>query len=362
MSPRGAEIFIGGRRIGAGAPAYIVAELSANHRGDFDEAVRLIEVAHRAGADAVKLQTYTADGLTLDCDRPEFRIGEGTAWAGRTLHDLYSEAAMPWEWQPRLKQVADRLGLDLFASAFDAESVRFLDREVGVPAFKIASFEVVDLALIRDVAATGKPLVMSTGMATPEEIREAVDAFEAGGGGALALLKCTSAYPSPPGAMNLRAITRLAADFGCPVGLSDHTLGLAVPVAAVALGACLIEKHVTLSRAAGGPDSGFSLEPDELAAMVDAVRTAEAALSGDRIGPTDQEEASRVFRRSLFAVRDVARGEVLTGDAVRSIRPANGLAPKHLGAVLGRRANRDLARGTPLSWDDLEGPPGPDER
>lgn len=352
-----AQIRIAGREVGPGAPVYVVAELSANHRGRFEEAVALVEAAHRAGADAVKLQTYTADSLTLDCDRPEFRIGEGTAWAGRTLHDLYSEAAMPWEWQPRLKALADGLGLSLFASAFDAASVRFLDREVGVPAFKVASFEIVDLALIRQVAATGKPLVLSTGIATLEEIGEAVDAFAGAGGREMVLLKCSSAYPAPPEAMNLRAIPRLAATFGVPVGLSDHTLGAVVPVAAVALGACLIEKHLTLSRSGGGPDSGFSLEPAEFAAMVEAVRTAEAALAGDQIGATSFEAASRAFRRSLFAVRDIVRGEILTIESVRSIRPADGLPPKFIDQVLGRRAARDIPRGTPLSWNDLVGDP-----
>jgi pseudaminic acid synthase len=347
-------ITIDGRPVGPGHPVYVVAELSANHGGDFQRALRLVEAAKEAGADAVKLQTYTADTLTLDSDAEPFRVRGGTLWDGRTLHDLYREAHTPWEWQPKLKARADELGLDLFSSPFDATAVEFLER-MGVPAHKIASFEIVDLDLIRRTARTGKPLIMSTGMASREEIGEAVRTARDGGAAGVALLKCTSAYPAPPEEMNLRAIPALAEAFDVPVGLSDHTLGTAVAAAAVALGACLVEKHVTLSRSMGGPDSAFSLEPEELRDLVRAVRAAEAALGSAEHGVGEAEARSRAFRRSLFVVRDVKRGEPFTAENVRSIRPADGLAPKHLPSVLGRRAQRDVDRGTPLSWELIGG-------
>ena len=339
-----------GRRIGPGCPVYVVAEISANHNRDFDQALRMVQAAKDAGADAVKLQTYTPDTITLRSDREHFRIGGGTLWDGRTLHDLYAEAAMPWDWQPKLKAEADRLGLELFSSAFDATAVDFLEK-MGVPAHKVASFEMVDLPLIEKMARTGKPLIMSTGMATLEEIEEAVATARAAGARQIALLKCTSAYPSPPEEMNLRTIPDLAARFQVPVGLSDHTMGIAVPVAAVALGACIVEKHFTLSRSVPGPDSAFSLEPAEFKAMVEAVRTAERALGGVHYGASGEEEKSRVFRRSLFVVEDVKAGEKFTEKNVRSIRPGNGLHTRHLKEVLGRTATRDIARGTPLSWE-----------
>jgi N-acetylneuraminate synthase len=343
---------IRGRAIGPGHPVYVIAEMSANHHGDYAEAARLVRAAGEAGADAVKLQTYTPDTLTLDLRTEDFRIGEGTLWQGRTLHDLYREACTPWEWQPRLKALAEELGMHCFSTPFDFTAVDFLE-QMDVPAHKIASFELVDLELVRRVAATGKPTIMSTGMATLAEIDEAVAAFRAAGGTQLALLKCTSAYPSPPSEMNLRTIPHLAEAFGAVAGLSDHTLGLAVPVAAVALGACLIEKHLTLTRGTPGPDSAFSLEPAEFRAMVDAVRAAEQALGRVSYTVTAREQASRVFRRSLFVVRDVSAGEVFSRENVRSIRPGHGLPPRHLPAVLGRRAARDIVRGTPLGWDLL---------
>jgi N-acetylneuraminate synthase len=346
ISPMG----IGDREIGPGRPAYLVAELSANHGQSFEQAVRLVRAAKEAGADAVKLQTYTADTLTIRSDRPEFRVGGGTLWDGRTLHDLYGEAYTPWEWQPKLKAVADELGLDLFSTPFDPTAVDFLER-MGVPAYKVASFELVDLPLVETIARTGKPMILSTGMATLAEIAEAVDAARRAGAGGLALLKCTSAYPAPPEEMNLRTIPHLAEAFGVPAGLSDHTLGIAVPVAAVALGACIIEKHFTLSRAEPGPDSAFSLEPHEFRAMVEGVRTAERALGTIHYGLCGRDEASRVFRRSLFAVRDVKAGEPFTTENVRSIRPGHGLPPKDLPRVLGRCASRNLTAGTPLTWD-----------
>lgn len=351
MNP--AEIVIEGRRIGGGAPVYVIAELSANHGGQFDEAAALIHAAKEAGADAVKLQTYTADTLTLQSEAEYFRVGGGTLWDGRTLHDLYGEAHTPWEWQPRLKAVAEEVGLALFSTPFDAGAVDFLEA-MHVPAHKIASFELVDLPLIRRVAQTGKPVILSTGMATLAEIEEAVQAAREAGANQLALLHCNSAYPAPPDAMHLRTIPDLAARFGVPVGLSDHTLALAVPVAAVALGAGLIEKHLTLSRAAPGPDSAFSLEPAEFRAMVAAVRVAEKSLGTVRYGAGEEEKKSLVFRRSLFVVRDMRAGDVFTEATVRSIRPGQGLAPKHLPEILGRLAAKDLRRGTPLDWKSVQ--------
>jgi pseudaminic acid synthase len=342
------DFAIAGRLIGREHPPYVVAEVSANHRQDYDEAVRIIEAAAAAGADAVKLQTYTPDTITIRCDNPCFRI-EGSIWDGRNLHDLFKEAFTPWEWQPKLKQVAEQSGLQLFSSPFDPGAVDFLEM-MGVPAYKIASFELVDLPLLREVAKTGKPIILSTGMATLAEIDEAVRTIREAGGRQLALLKCTSAYPAPLEQMNLRAISELARVFRLPVGLSDHTLELAVPVASVALGATIIEKHLTLSRAAGGCDSPFSLDPNEFRAMVQAVRQAHLALGSVSLGATEEEDAMRRFRRSLFVVKDVKAGERFTEENVRSIRPADGLHPRYYEQILGREAKCDLPRGTPLEW------------
>jgi pseudaminic acid synthase len=343
-------IEIGKRRIGPGSPAYCIAEVSANHMQDFSQAVRIIESAKEAGADAVKLQTYTPDTITIQSRQEYFRVGGGTLWDGRTLYELYGEAYTPWEWQPKLKQVANDLGMDLFSSAFDPTAVDFLEK-MEVPAYKVASFELVDILLIQKMARTGKPLIVSTGMATLEEIEEAVEAALQAGARQIALLKCTSAYPAPPEEMNLRTIPELSRRFGVPIGLSDHTMGIAVPVAAVALGACIIEKHLTLSRAVPGPDNTFSLEPQEFKAMVEAVRMAERSLGQVHFGLSGKEEASRVFRRSLFVVEDVKTGEPFTPANVRSIRPGYGLHTRHLAEVLGRVAAADIARGTPLRWD-----------
>lgn len=341
-------IRISGRDIGPGAPTYVIAEMSANHAHDFAQALRIVEAAAAAGADAVKLQTYTADTLTIACNNDYFQI-HGTQWNGRTLHDLYREAYTPWEWHAPLKEAAERLGLQFFSTPFDPSAVEFLDA-LGVPAFKIASFELVDIPLLREVARRGKPVIASTGMSTFDEITEAVRALRDAGAEELALLKCTSGYPARPDEMHLRTIPDLERAFDVPVGLSDHTLGTAVPVAAVSLGARIIEKHLTLARADGGPDSSFSLEPDEFTAMVDAVRTAERALGSVHYGVSPAEAASRVFRRSLFVVQDVRAGEPFTRDNVRSIRPGHGLHPRHLDEVLARRAARDIPRGTPLAW------------
>ncbi len=340
--------------IGLGHSVYIIAELSANHRQQFNEAVKLIEAAKEAGADAVKLQTYTPDTLTIQSDRPEFQIGGGTLWDGKTFYDLYSEAYTPWEWQPKLKRVADDLGIDLFSTPFDETAVDFLEK-MGVPAYKVASFEIVDIPLIEYIASKGKPIIISTGMATPAEIDEAVKAAQKAGASQIALLKCTSAYPSLPEEMNLRTIPHLAEKFHVPVGLSDHTLDIAVPVAAVALGACIVEKHFTLSRNNPSPDSAFSLEPDEFLEMVQTIRNAEKALGEVRYEVSEREAKSRFFRRSLFVVKDTKTGEVFTTENVRSIRPGYGLHPRHLRDVLGKQARRDIERGTPLSWELISG-------
>ena len=355
-----ADFSIAGRRIGPGHPVYIIAELSANHRQREDVAIELVHAAHEAGADAVKLQTYTADTITIASDASSFRAGSGSLWEGMTLHDLYQEAYTPWEWQPGLKALAESLGMDCFSSPFDPTAVDFLVA-MDVPAFKVASFELVDLPLVRRMAATGRPLIMSTGMATEAEIDEAVAAARSAGATEIALLKCTSAYPSPPGSVNLRAIPAMAERWGLPVGLSDHTIGEVVAVGAVTLGACIVEKHFKLSGDDTSPDSAFSLDKDAFRRMVDAIRVAELALGGPRIGPTEAEEESRRFRRSLFVVEDIPAGELLTAINIRSIRPADGLHTRHYEEVLGRRAARPISRGTPLSWDDLdpEGAPTP---
>jgi len=345
------------RIVGAGQPVYVIAEISANHNHEFEQAAKIVRAAKDAGADAVKLQTYTADTITLRSDQECFVVKGGTLWDGKTLHNLYGEAFMPWEWQPKLKVIANELGMDLFSSAFDETAVDFLE-SMGVPAHKVASFELVDIPLIQKMASTGKPLIMSTGMASLEEIDEAVAAARGAGATQIALLKCTSAYPASPEEMNLRTIPYLAAHTGVPVGLSDHTLDVAVPVTAIALGACIIEKHLTLSRAVPGPDSAFSLEPSEFKAMVDAVRIAERSLGQARFGASEKEEGSRLFRRSLFVVADMKCGETFTEENVRSIRPGRGLHTRHLREVLGKPAAREIQRGTPLSWDLVRGHEG----
>lgn len=342
-------IEVNGRCVGPGQPVYIAAEMSANHCQSFEHAVKVVEAAKAAGADAIKLQTYTPDTLTLDCREDTFRLAQGTLWEGKLLYELYGEAYMPWDWQPKLKRVADELGLDCFSTPYDRSAVDFLER-MSTPVYKIASFELVDPMLIRYVAQTGKPVIMSTGMASLAEIDEAVRTFREAGGRQLALLKCTSAYPAPPEEINLRTIPHLARAFGAPVGLSDHTLGIAVPVAAVALGACLIEKHFTLSRSDPGPDSSFSIEPHEFKAMVEAVRIAEKALGGVTYELTEKETASRTFRRSLFVVQDMQAGDLFTEDNVRSIRPSHGLPPGCFAQVVHRKAACDIRRGTPLTW------------
>jgi N-acetylneuraminate synthase len=343
-------VAIGDRLVGAGQPTYVIAELSANHGHDLDRAKAIIRAAAQAGADAVKLQTYTADAMTLDLDGGPFRIGEGTAWAGRRLYDLYTEAAMPWEWHRPLLEEARGAGIDLFSTPFDRAAADLLV-DLGTPALKVASFEIVDLPLIEDLAARELPLVISTGMATAEEVDEAVRAAAAAPG--VVLLRCNSAYPARPEEMDLRTIPEMARRWSVPVGLSDHTLDGTAATVAVALGASVLEKHVTLRRADGGPDASFSLEPAELADQVAAVRTAEAAAGEVRFGPSPREQASLAFRRSLWVVQPIRAGEMIAERHVRSLRPAGGLAPKHLSEVVGRRVAADAAPGTPVTWELL---------
>lgn len=342
-------------RFTPGQKPFLIAELSGNHNGDIDRARRMIDAAKAAGADAVKLQTYTADTITLDVDRPEFRL-EGGLWAGRTLYELYQEAHTPWDWHPALFAHAAEIGIPLFSSPFDPTAIDLLE-SLGAPAYKIASFELIDLPLIEKAARTGKPLIMSTGMASLGEVAEAVAAARVAGNDNICLLHCVSGYPTPVEDCDLRTIPHLAQAFDVAAGLSDHTMGVAVPVAAVALGAVVIEKHFTLARADGGPDSAFSLEPAEFRAMADACAAAHAALGSISYALKPSEAGGRSFRRSLYITADVAAGEMLTGANVRSIRPGLGLPPKHLPDVLGRVAARNLTRGEPLDWTML-GPKG----
>ena len=351
MEKKSASIFINNREIGEGCPTYIVAEMSANHNQDFERAVKIVESARAAGADALKVQTYTPDTITIDCDADYFQIRD-TIWGKQSLHGLYKQAYTPWEWQPKLQKAANDLGMDFFSSPFDPTSVDFLEK-MNVPAYKVASFEVVDIPLVRKMAKTGKPIIVSTGMATFAEINEVVQTIRENDVGGLALLKCTSAYPAPPEEINLRTIPHMAQAFDLPVGLSDHTMGGAVAVAAVAIGACIVEKHFTLSRADSGTDSAFSMEPDEFAKMVRDIRQVEKSLGQVDYEITKSQIGMRKYRRSLFVVRDIKAGEVISEDNVRSIRPGNGLHPRHMGDVLGRKAARDIPRGTPLSWEHL---------
>ncbi|WP_439816622.1 pseudaminic acid synthase [Zavarzinia sp. CC-PAN008] len=346
------DIAIAGRAIGPTQPPYVIAELSGNHNGDLGRALALMDAAKAAGCDAVKLQTYTADTITLDHDGPGFTI-EGGLWHARRLYDLYQEAATPWDWHADLFEHGRRIGITVFSSPFDPTAVDLLE-QLGAPAYKIASFELVDLPLIRRVARTGKPLIMSTGMASLGEIGEAVEAARDAGASQIVLLHCISGYPTPASQANLATVPHLGQAFGVIPGLSDHTMGIGVSVAAVALGACVIEKHVTLARADGGPDAAFSLEPAEVAALVQGCRAAREAIGQVSYARAAAEQANATYRRSLYAVRDIAGGEAFTSQNVRSIRPGHGLAPKHLDRVLASRAARPIARGTPLAWDLLQ--------
>jgi pseudaminic acid synthase len=349
MAPR---ITINGRAIGYGEPCYIVAEMSANHGMSFERAVSIIKAAKEAGADAVKLQTYTPETLTLDVRNEYFQIKD-TIWEGKNLYDLYGEAYTPWEWQPKLQKIAAQHGIDFFSTPFDFSSVDFLEK-LNVPAYKIASFEIVDIPLLRRVAKTGKPVILSTGMSSMAEIDEAVGTLREAGNDQIALLKCTSAYPAPLEEMNLRTIPHLTERFEAPVGLSDHTLGFESAIAAVALGACILEKHLTLSRHQPGPDSAFSMEPDEFKHLVASVRSAEKALGRVQYLVTARENSSKAFRRSLFVVLDMQAGEEFTELNLRCIRPGFGLHPRYLTEIFGRRAKREIPKGTPLSWDIID--------
>ena len=346
------SISIAGRRIAADAPPYVIAEMSANHNGRLETALEIVTAAQRAGADAVKVQTYRPDTITLDSDAEDFRI-KGGLWDGRTLYELYQEAHMPWEWHAPLFEHARKAGITIFSSPFDATAVDLLE-SLGAPAYKIASFEAVDLPLIHYVAATGKPMIISTGMADAEEIGDAIAAARDGGCRELAILHCVSGYPAPAADYNLRTLSDMSRRFGVVTGLSDHTLDNTTAIASVALGAALIEKHFTLDRGGGGPDDTFSLEPADLAALCKGARTAWEALGQVDYGRKSSEQGNAQFRRSLYFVKALRAGESVAADAVRSVRPGFGLAPNHLGRVIGRRLARNVAASTPVREDDLE--------
>jgi pseudaminic acid synthase len=343
-----ATVSIQGRKIGPDQPPYVIAEMSANHNGSLERALAIVEAAHKAGADAVKLQSYRADTITIDHDGPEFLI-KGGLWDGYRLYNLYEKAAMPWEWHEPLFKRGKELGIAVFSSPFDHTAVDLLEK-LNAPAYKIASLELCDLPLIERVARAGKPIIMSTGASDLGEVAEAVEAARKAGAKELVLLQCTTSYPAPVGDSNLVTIPHLATMFDAVVGLSDHTEGTAVPVAAVALGAAVIEKHFTLRRADGGVDSTFSLEPEELAQMVCDVKIAWEAKGKVNYGLAESERGNRIYRRSLYVVQDLKAGQVIGAEHVRSIRPGLGLPPKHLNEVIGRRATRDVKRGTPVDW------------
>lgn len=344
---------IGSRTVGADSPTFIVAELSGNHNQDFNRAIELVHAAKESGADAIKLQTYTADTITINCNSPLFTINEGTIWDGRTLYDLYKEAYTPWDWQPKIMEEAKKLGMECFSSPFDFTSVDFLE-EMNVPAYKIASYEINDIPLIRKVAKLHKPIIFATGIAYPEDIRLALDVCKEEGNEDIFLLKCVSSYPTPYEEVNLNIIPTLAKTYGCLTGLSDHTMGTAVAVASIPLGAKMIEKHLTLKRADGGPDSAFSMEPEEFKKMVEDVRIVEKALGSSEYKLTKTQELEHGGSRSLFVVKDIKAGEILTPENIRSIRPGDGLHTKYYEEILGKAAVADLTKGTPLKWEHLK--------
>jgi N-acetylneuraminate synthase len=344
---------IGHREIGAGSAPFVIAEMSGNHNQSLERALDIVDAAAAAGAHALKIQTYTADTMTLSLAEGDFLITDSKSlWKGRNLHDLYAQAHTPWEWHEPIMARAHERGMLCFSTPFDETAVDFLER-LGVPAYKIASFENIHLPLIRKVAATGKPIIISTGMATVAEIDEAVRTARAGGCDDIVLLKCTSTYPATPENTNVRTIPHMRALFGCEVGLSDHTMGLGVAVAAVAHGATVIEKHFTLRRADGGVDSTFSLEPEEMRSLVIETERAWQSLGTVSYGPTTQEVPSLQFRRSIYVAEDIRAGEPFTSTNLRAIRPGFGLPPKYMDVLLGRHATRDLKKGTPLGWDAL---------
>ena len=346
------EIRIKGRPVGKGHPAYIIAEMSGNHAGSMERAKEIIRAAKESGADCIKIQTYTPDTLTIDCHNEYFQVQNGT-WEGENLYSLYGKAYTPWEWQQELKEEADRVGIDFLSTPFDKTSVDFLEN-MGLEFYKIASFEMIDLPLLRYVASKGKPIIMSTGMASLEEIKEAVEAVREAGNQQLVLLKCSSVYPADPADMNLSTIRDMMERFQIPIGLSDHSLGSMSAVTAVALGASVIEKHFCLSREIENPDASFSMTPQEFAAMVQDIRKVEAALGTPAYGVSKQEESSMVFRRSIFAVKDIAKGEPLTEENIRIIRPGYGIKPKYITDILGMKTDCDIKRGTPIRFDKIE--------
>lgn len=352
MSSYISNISIAGRRIAADMPPYIIAELSANHNGHLETALKIIEEAKRAGADAVKLQTYTADTITLNSDSEEFQI-HGGLWGGKTLYQLYKEAQMPWEWHKPLFEHARKHGITIFSSPFDNTAVDLLE-DLNAPAYKIASFEAVDLPLIKYVASTGKPMIISTGMADAEEIQEAIDAAREGGCNELAVLHCVSGYPAPAEDYNLRTIPDMMQRFGLVTGLSDHTLDNTTAIASVAMGASIIEKHFTLDRNGGGADDSFSLEPAELAALCRDSKTAWAAMGQVNYGRKSSEQGNVKFRRSLYFVEDLKAGDVISEDAVRSVRPGFGISPKYLPKIIGRKVSKDIVKFTPVKIEDLD--------
>ncbi|MCR4990169.1 MAG: pseudaminic acid synthase [Lachnospiraceae bacterium] len=346
------EIKIGSRLIGPGSKTMVVAELSANHNGDYQRALEIVHAASEAGADAIKLQTYTADTITIDCDSPLFQINQGTIWDGTTLYKLYQEAYTPWEWQPKLKEEAEKLGMECFSSPFDLTSVDFLE-EMNVPAYKIASYEINDIPMIKKIAKLHKPVIFATGIAYPEDIKLALDTCRAEGNDQIILLKCVSSYPTPYSMVNLKLIPKLSEDYNCITGLSDHTMGSTVAVGAVALGARMIEKHLTLKRSDGGPDSAFSMEPSEFAQMVKEIRIMEEAVGSDKYELTEKQKIEHGRSRSLFITKDVKKGDIITADNVRSIRPGQGLHTKYYENILGKQFNADLKKGTPMSLDHI---------
>ncbi len=348
------NIKIGDKYISDDYPAMIVAEMSGNHNGSYERAVEIVHAAAEAGADAIKLQTYTADTITIDSDKPWFRTSDNNMWAGRTLYDLYKEAYTPWEWQPKLKEEAEKLGMLCFSSPFDPTSVDFLE-EMNVPAYKIASYEINDIPLIRKVAALHKPVIFATGIAYPEDIQRALVTCLDEGNDQAILLKCVSSYPTPYSDVNLRMMTTLAEEHSCLVGLSDHTPGSVVPIGSIVMGGKMIEKHLTLDRSAGGVDDSFSMEPDEFAAMVRDVRIMEESLGTAVYKLTDKQKEEHKGSRSLFAVADIKAGEIITEDNVRSIRPGIGMHTMHYDEILGRPAAKDIERGTPIAPDLIDG-------
>lgn len=337
----------------ASTSTYIIAELSANHHQSFDIAVKTIKAAKDAGVDAVKLQTYTPDTITIDCDNEYFQIKYGTVWDGKILYDLYKEAYTPWDWQPKLKKIAEDLGLELFSSPFDKTAVDFLE-EMNVPAYKIASFEITDIPLIEYAASKGKPMIISTGIASLSDIDEALNACRRMNNNQIALLKCTSSYPAPIEEANLLTIPDMKERFGIIPGLSDHTLTNTTAITAVALGAIIVEKHIILNRYVGGPDAGFSLEPNEFKELVRSIRETEKALGNVSYELTEKTKNNKAFSRSLFTVKDILKGEIITEENVKSIRPYNGLHTKHYNEIIGKKASKDILRGTPFSFDLIE--------